>query len=167
MKSSRGVNRTTGTFQSQGDTTELIVANEDPKKVTKSDFSGVWKRVKLVNYENLMAAQGAGYVQRKLAASIAMTHTITMDKALTAFRLQEKGGPLDTDNLYSIDGPELSTTTLKKNFLDKATWDGAKLKIRKLNMPEQNSELVIYRELEDGGKTLKLVVYMFIIFLIY
>jgi hypothetical protein len=52
-------------------------------------------------------------MQRKLAASIAMTHTITMDRQLTAFRLQEKGGPVETDQVYPIDGPEVATTTLK------------------------------------------------------
>ena len=52
-------------------------------------------------------------MQRKLAASIAMTHTITMNRQLTAFRLQEKGGPVETDQVYPIDGPEVATTTLK------------------------------------------------------
>lgn len=33
-------------------------------------------------------AQGAGFVQRKLAASAPLIHTITMDTALTSFRLQ-------------------------------------------------------------------------------
>ena len=62
-----------------------------------------------------MGAQGAGFVQRRLAASVAMIHTITMDSDLTAFRLMEKGGPVDTDNTYHIGGPEITTNTLKVN----------------------------------------------------
>ena len=85
----------------------------DSARDSRADLSGVWKRVRLVNYENLMGAQGAGFVQRRLAASVAMTHTITMDPDLTAFRLMEKGGPVDTDNTYQIGGPEITTNTLK------------------------------------------------------
>jgi hypothetical protein len=53
-------------------------------------------------------------VQRKLAASIAMTHTITMDEGLTSFRLQEKGGPIDNDNLYAIGGAPVSVLVGQK-----------------------------------------------------
>ena len=56
-------------------------------------------------------------MQRKLAASVSMTHYITMDKDLTVFRLMEKGGPVETDNTYQIDGPELATTTLKVSII--------------------------------------------------
>lgn len=93
---------------------------------TKSDFcdlSGVWKRTKCVNYENFVGAQGAGYVQRKLAASVAMVHTITMDSALTVFRLQERGGPIDSDISYPIDNSEMKTVTLKKEFIDRVFYD--------------------------------------------
>ena len=73
----------------------------------------MWKRVRLVNYENFIGVQGAGFVQRRLAASMAMTHTISMDPDLTAFRLMEKGGPLDTDNTYQVGGPEITTKTIQ------------------------------------------------------
>jgi hypothetical protein len=119
-----------------------------------------------------MAAQGAGYVQRKLASSIAMVHTITMDAERSMFRLQEKGGPVETDNLYPTDGSEQATVTLKAQFLDSARWDGARLLLRKVRLPERNYELVVHREFEkekekEGGggggggggakKTLKVV----------
>jgi hypothetical protein len=64
---------------------------EAPVAFKPFNMTGVWKRVKLDNYENFLAAQGASYVQRKLAMSISMTHTITMDDACTVIRLQEKG----------------------------------------------------------------------------
>ena len=88
-------------------------SQNESQRDNRADLSGVWKRVRLVNYENFMGAQGAGFVQRRLAASVAMTHTITMDPDLTAFRLMEKGGPVDTDNTYQIGGPEITTNTLK------------------------------------------------------
>jgi hypothetical protein len=57
-----------------------------------------------------IGAQGAGFVQRKLAVSVAMTHIITMNPPeLTAFRLQEKGGPLDSDISYSLDMMPMAT----------------------------------------------------------
>lgn len=121
----------------------------------KVDLSGVWKRTRLENYENLLGAQGAGYVQRKLGASMAMTHTVTMSEDCMVFRLQEKGGPIDTDFTYFADGPEIPTKIMKSNFLDKLTWEGGRLKLRKLRLPDKGSELILYRSLEDDGKTLK------------
>ena len=46
---------------------------------------------------------------------------------------------------------------LQTEFLDAVSWEEGRLKLRKLRLPEQNYELIIYRELEDGGKTLKVV----------
>lgn len=91
-------------------------AKSKMSKVPRSqrvDLSGVWKRVKTENFEALLEAQGAGYVQRKLAAAAPLTHIITMDgdPAATAsaggcpgtvFRLQEKSGVLDTDYEYIV-----------------------------------------------------------------
>jgi hypothetical protein len=37
------------------------------------------------------------------------------------------------------------------------SWEDGRLKLRKVRLPEHNYELVIHRELEDGGKTLKVV----------
>ena len=57
------------------------------------DFSGVYKRTNAVNFEAFVGAQGAGYVQRKLASSMQLTHIITMDGPpfFSKIRLQEKG----------------------------------------------------------------------------
>ena len=83
----------------------------------KTDLSGVWERVRTANFESyigncvqsstsrlfVLGAQGANFEQRKLAAQIPLTHTITMDPpALSLFRLQEKGGPLQSDWTYMI-----------------------------------------------------------------
>ena len=91
------------------------------------DFSGVWKREKCVNVDSyvgnehattssveikpsdlkktlsMLGAQGAGFLQRKLAASIAMTHTITMDPSFSVVRIQEKAGPIDTDYTLQVE----------------------------------------------------------------
>eukprot|EP00981_Chlorochromonas_danica_P003816 scaffold725_cov162-Ochromonas_danica.AAC.2 len=121
----------------------------------RMDLSGVWKRVKLENYENFLAVQGASYVQRKLASSISMVHTITMSQDLSVFRLQEKGGPIDSDVTYLLDGTEIATATAKNTFLDQARWKGSRLVIRKLKTPEENYELIVSRWLINNGKTLK------------
>ena len=56
-----------------------------------TDFTGLWKRVKTTNFEEIVGAQGASYVQRKLAASLTVMHTITMNPpTLDMFRLQVK-----------------------------------------------------------------------------
>lgn len=124
----------------------------------RADLSGVWKRTKCINYENFVGAQGAGYVQRKLAASINMVHTITMDSGVTAFRLQEKGGPIDSDNLFAVGGDEINTLLIKKEFQDKVYWDETNaLTIRKLSMPDKDYQLIVKRTLESNGQTIKLV----------
>lgn len=140
-------------------TTATSAESEKPAKDFKPfNLSGVWKRVKLENYENFLAAQGASYVQRKLATSISMIHTITMDDECTVIRLQEKGGPIETDNEYVINGESKETLTIKNVFLDTVTWskDG-RLLIKKLRLPEKAYELIVYRSLENNGKTIKLV----------
>ena len=95
------------------------------------DFSGVYKRTNTVNFEAFVGAQGVGYVQRKLAASMQLTHTITMDGPpfYSKFRLQEKGGPLDIDNTYDISPTRNDNATseryiLKKKYFDSCYWEG-------------------------------------------
>jgi hypothetical protein len=61
------------------------------KRAGRLDLSGVWKRVRVDNYEAFLGAQGATFVQRKLAASLPLVHTFTMSKDLMAFHLTEKG----------------------------------------------------------------------------
>ena len=43
-------------------------------------------------------------------------------------------------------------------FLDTVIWEEGRLKQCRLKLPERNYELIIYRELEDGGKKLKVVI---------
>jgi hypothetical protein len=52
------------------------------------DISGVWVRVKAVNFDSYVGAQGAGYLQRKMAAAVSITHIITLDPHLSAVRIQ-------------------------------------------------------------------------------
>jgi hypothetical protein len=91
-----------------------------------------------------MQAQGIGIVLRKLAKAIPMTHIITMDDDFTAFRLivsiellndlklnfysfricfQERGGPIDNDNLYEIEGSAVETVIMGKRFLDEVYYE--------------------------------------------
>ena len=83
------------------------------------DFSGVWKREKCVNVDGYVGAQGAGYMQRKLAASVSMTHTITTDAELRAVRIQEKAGPIDTDYTLVIGAPAIRSEVMKRVFMDR------------------------------------------------
>lgn len=73
---------------------------------TRVDMSGVWNRIRVHNVDSyvgmghccyvrqvvmnyFVGAQGAGFLQRKLAASVPMVHTITMNPPdLNAFRIQ-------------------------------------------------------------------------------
>jgi hypothetical protein len=61
------------------------------RRAGRLDLSGVWKRVKVENYENFLGAQGATFVQRKLASSLPLVHTFSFSKDLMAFNLVEKG----------------------------------------------------------------------------
>ena len=73
-------------------------AEDNQKNIEKKDFSGVWSRTKQHDMESVLAATGAGYMQKKLGASMPLTHTIAMDTPnLQAFRLTERGGPLNLD----------------------------------------------------------------------
>lgn len=97
------------------------------------DFSGVWKRMTAKNVESFIGAQGGGFVQRKLAASMALQHTITMDPPFfTGVRIHEKGaGPIDFDNSYHIDGSAVESQVLKRTFVDKCYWEGEALVIQR------------------------------------
>ena len=48
-------------------------------------------------------------MQRKMAASMAMVHTLTMDADLNVVRLQEVGGPLNSDITYTVDADPMET----------------------------------------------------------
>ncbi len=121
-----------------------------------ANFSGMWKRTKVVNFEAFLTAQGVAYVQRKLAMSMTMIHTITMDDELTVFRLQEKGGPLVTDSAFVIGGDSCETELGPKKWLDTVTWEGADcLHMVKVLLPDKDIEVVVRRRLENGGKCIR------------
>eukprot|EP00604_Paraphysomonas_vestita_P000457 CAMPEP_0174826044 /NCGR_PEP_ID=MMETSP1107-20130205/43438_1 /TAXON_ID=36770 /ORGANISM="Paraphysomonas vestita, Strain GFlagA" /LENGTH=733 /DNA_ID=CAMNT_0016058409 /DNA_START=2773 /DNA_END=4974 /DNA_ORIENTATION=- len=124
--------------------------------VPKANFSGVWKRGKIVNFEEFAAAQGASYVQRKLASSMTMIHTITMDNELTVIRIQEKGGPITNDALLVIGGDSIEVPVGPKTYLDTATWDSPDvLRVVRLFLPDRDHELIMIRRLENDGKTIR------------
>jgi hypothetical protein len=70
------------------------------RRAGRLDLSGVWKRVKVENYENFLGAQGATFVQRKLASSLPLVHTFSFSKDLMAFNLVEKGNVVYVFSVY-------------------------------------------------------------------
>jgi hypothetical protein len=133
-----------------------------------------------MNVEAYVGVQGAGYMQRKLVASVSMTHTITMDPQLRAVRIQEKAGPIDTDYTLIIGASSVKNEVMKKVFLDRsnmrplhsplrlymtsflcwwlvrfrAYWSGDKLVVHRV-LESGEYELVLTRQLE-GSKTIVL-----------
>ena len=128
--------------------------NEKESVPDKADFSGVWTRFKSHNMDLYAGAMGAGYMQRKLAGSIPMQHTITMNPPdLTAFRLQESAGPVKNDTLYTINAAEAIEVNLgKKPHRDIVQWktsitEGTLLEA----MPSQGPTLVTTKTPVDGS----------------
>lgn len=131
-------------------------ASATPSTVSgKTDLSGVWERTRTHNVDSYVGAQGAGFVQRKLATSMAMTHTITMNPPdLNAFRLQEVGGPLNSDMLYTLDTPPMPTNIMKRKFNDTATWitDSNPPTLQVTRVHEDNDFTLIHKRfIEDTG----------------
>lgn len=125
--------------------------------IARVDFSGVWKRTNTVNFDAFVGAQGAGYVQRKLAASMALTHTITMDPPFySGVRIMKKGGPLDIDNSYAFGAEPKLTKIVKRTFYDTCYWEGEALVLRRLH-EDKSFELILKRYLEDDGNAIRLV----------
>jgi hypothetical protein len=123
-----------------------------------TDFSGVWKRVKTVNFDVFVRAQGGSYVQSKLAASITITHTITMDPPYCdMIRIQEKGGPMDSDKLFTVNGPSQELLQGKKMYEDSFHWSTTEpgvLITKKIHLPERDYEMISNRYLE--GTTIRM-----------
>lgn len=141
------------TEKAEGESAE-VESSSAASGPTKADFSGVWSRFKSHNMDQYAGALGAGYMQRKLAGSIAMEHTITMNPpALSAFRLQEVGGPLKSDTLYTVNATEPIETKLGKNpHLDVAEWKTSVTAGTLLEaMPSQGPTLVITKTPKGGG----------------
>jgi hypothetical protein len=109
------------------------------------DLSGVWKRLKCDNMEAFTGVQGAGYLKRKLAASMALTHTITMDKkGESVVRVQEQGGPLNLDCTMDVGADVGVMSSIQgKKFLQRAYW--------------KDGKLVVYRTAESGDCALEMV----------
>jgi hypothetical protein len=127
---------------------------DGPAAPTPVDFSGVWSRFKSHNMDQYAGALGAGYMQRKLAGSIGMEHTITMNPpALTAFRLQEVGGPLKTDTLYTVNATEPVETKLGKTpHHDMVEWKSSVTAGTLLEaMPSPGATLVTTKTPLGGG----------------
>merc|ERR1719223_2000863 len=75
---------------------------------------------------------------------------------LTAFRLQEKGGPLETDTTYTIGGPEIEATMMKNKYMDTVTWEANKLRVRRLKLPDKQEELIYERRLTPDGNAINM-----------
>ena len=118
---------------------------------THKDFSGVWYRTKSVNLEAVIGASGAGFLLRKIAASLPITHTITMNPPiLNTIRLQEKAGPIDFDNILTIDSTELKESIGNgKKMLQRIYWEGDSLILQRI-FPNENFEMIISRTLDDA-----------------
>ncbi len=103
--------------------------------------------------EAYVGVQGASFLQKKLAANAPMTHTITTDDGacdLLGFRLQEKAGPINSDCLYTVNGPSIDTVIVGKKFKERATWDGDTLVVTRVH-EAGDFELVLTRRLDDGS----------------
>ena len=123
----------------------------------KADLSGVWKRTKTEDYDKFIIAQGGSWMKGRLAASIALEHTITQDKDLKFFRLMEKGGPINTDFIYTVDGKTVALTKISETeFNDTASYDDNVLYLHKMVQPNQQYELKVHRFLDDAS-TMRIV----------
>ncbi len=116
----------------------------------RANFSGLWKRTKTVDYDKFLMAQGASWMKGRLASSIALEHTMTMDEGGRYFRLMEKGGPVNTDFTYTIDGVTVDDTIISDTkFKDCCSWDKNILLVVKKVQPKEDYELVVHRHLDD------------------
>ncbi len=124
---------------------------------TRKDLSGVWNRTKSVNFEAVIGATGAGFMQRKIAASMALCHTITLDKNLQAVRLQEKGGPINIDFSLTIGNPNaVPYDNNGKKLTHRAYWEGEALVMHRVVL-EGNYELINSRTLDESTDVKQLV----------
>lgn len=74
----------------------------------------------------MLGAAGAGFVQRKMAASMALAHSIYMadgGRPAAAFVLREKGGPLDSTSELQIGADFVPGRVADKPVLQKVYWD--------------------------------------------
>lgn len=125
--------------------------------VKRKDLSGVWNRTKSVNFEAVIGATGAGFMQRKIAASMALAHTITLDASMQAVRIQEKGGPINIDFTLTIGATEpVPYDNNGKKLAHKAYWDGEALVLHRIVL-DGNYELVNKRTLDESTDVKQIV----------
>ena len=136
-------------------TTGTATANAGGAK--RKDISGVWNRTKSVNFEAVIGATGAGFMQRKIAASMALCHTITLDANMQAMRMQEKGGPINIDFTLTIGAPDAEPYDNNgKKLAHKAYWEGEALVMHRIVI-DGNYELVNKRTLDESTDVKQLV----------
>ncbi len=131
-----------------------------PPKEVKPNFSGIWKRSKLLdnNLSEFVKLTGGSLLQCKLAVSMPSVHTLTMDELGTKLRLQDKSGPIDTDVDYLIQNanpkPQFIVKVLENEFEDTLYWGNPKtnekdiLILKRVHMPTRDYEIIIKRSLE-------------------
>ena len=93
-----------------------------------NEMSGVWKRVTTTNFDAFAGAQGAGFLQRKLAGNMSLTHTISVSKSYDQVNIIERGaGPIDFNNTFAIGAKAVKNQMMKRTFLDRMYWEGEAL----------------------------------------
>ena len=74
----------------------------------------------------MLGAAGAGYIPRKMAASMPLMHSIYMadgGRPAAVFVLREKGGPLDTTSELQIGADFVPGRVTDKPVLQKVYWE--------------------------------------------
>lgn len=116
----------------------------------KPNFTGSWKCVKNVNYQDFLAVQGARLLVRK-AADAAATSQVIMHTGNTITINVTSVGVLNTSVTYTIDAEEATTSELLgRKFEDTLRWAGDRLQLTKINTADQY-EIVAHRELRENG----------------
>jgi hypothetical protein len=124
-------------------------ADDESGKLQKPhpNFAGTWQRTKSENLEALVQVLGGSYIERKLAPSIPITHTINTDEATheEAIFIHEKaaGGLLDTQSTVTIGGNESPVNSNKRDYMQRAYW--------------QDDKLVIYRLVKSGSHEMTII----------
>ena len=132
---------------------EAIPTSATTAAANRKDFSGEWQRVKTHNIEAILGATGAGFMQRKMGAQMPLMHTITMDyPTLRAFRLHEKGGPIDINTTLTIGADFKPATINGKSVRQRVYWseDNESL-IFQRRFEATNSEMVMTRTIEQSS----------------
>lgn len=97
--------------------------------------------------EAFAAASGAGSMQQKLAATMALKHLISMDYPFCrTICMQEKGGPIDTDFTISIGGESQDIIVNNRKFTQQMYWQDDLLVLRRI-AADSSFELLYTRQL--------------------